>query len=63
LAGTRPDGFPPALLGNDGATVEWQDLPPESLPEQLRLHRPICWYCHVISKLRRERPALFAWTE
>lgn len=59
LGETRRGGFPPALLGPDGTTVESQELPPESLPAQLRARRPVCWYCHVASKLRRERPDLF----
>ena len=54
-----PGSLGPALLGPDGQTVESQDLAPESLPEQLRAHRPVCWYCHVAAKLRRERPDLF----
>jgi hypothetical protein len=63
LGGTRQDGYAPALLGLDGTTIESQDLPPESLPEQLRAHQPVCWYCHVASKLRRERPDLFPRTQ
>ena len=62
LEGTRPHGLAPALLYLDGTTVESQDLAPEELPEGLRLHRPVCWYCHVASKLRRERPDLFTRT-
>ena len=63
LEGARPPGFAPALLYPDGTTVESQDLAPEELPERLRRHRPVCWYCHVASKLRRERPDLFARAE
>ena len=60
LAEPGPGGFGPALLGRDGVTVAWQDLPPESLPEWLRTHRPVCWYCHVAEQFRRERPDLFS---
>jgi hypothetical protein len=60
LAEPGPGGFGPAGLGPEGTTVAWQDLPPESLPEWLRTHRPVCWYCHVAEQFRRERPDLFS---
>ncbi len=60
LGEPRPGGFGPALLGPDGTTVDWRDLPPASLPDQLRIRRPVCWYCHVTEQFRRERPDLFS---
>jgi len=63
LEGTRSHAFAPALLDLDGTTVESHDLALEELPERLRLHRPVCWYCHVASTLRRERPDLFTRAE
>jgi hypothetical protein len=46
----------PALLRPDGATVSWTDVKPETLPDLFATHRPVCWDCHVVQSLIRERP-------
>jgi hypothetical protein len=46
----------PALLSPDGVTVSWKDAKPESLPDLFSTHKPVCWDCHVIQSLVRERP-------
>jgi hypothetical protein len=46
----------PAVRTPDGLTVEWQDIRPETLPEVLATHSPICWDCHVSETFRRKRP-------
>ena len=51
--------YKPALLGADGITREWTEIPPESLPEVLATHRPACWNCHIAETFRRQRPDLF----
>jgi hypothetical protein len=48
----------PALLGPDGQTVQWTDVPPEWLPRIFRSHRPVCWNCHVAETFRRMHPEL-----
>jgi hypothetical protein len=48
----------PALMGPDRKTVEWQDLPPEKVPDALLTHLPVCWNCHIASTFRREHPEL-----
>jgi hypothetical protein len=51
--------FPAALLSADGSSIEWGSVALERLAEALRTHRPICWNCHVVGTLHRERPDLF----
>jgi hypothetical protein len=46
----------PALLAPDGVTVSWKDVKPETLPDLFSTHRPVCWDCHVVQSLIRERP-------
>jgi hypothetical protein len=58
LGRERLSQFQPALLGPEGTSVEWHDVPPQELRARLRTHHPICWYCHVVAGLRRERPDL-----
>jgi hypothetical protein len=47
--------FGPALLSRDGYTFERSVFRPEKLPQVLATHQPVCWYCHVVHTLRRER--------
>jgi hypothetical protein len=47
--------YPPALLGRNGVSVEYDSVPAESLLEALATSQPICWYCHVALALRREQ--------
>ncbi|HYB54184.1 MAG TPA: hypothetical protein VEG84_09980 [Thermoanaerobaculia bacterium] len=46
----------PALLAPDGVTVSWKDVKPEALPDLFSTHKPVCWDCHVVQSLIRERP-------
>jgi len=46
----------PALLAPDGMTVSWKDVKPENLPELFSTHKPVCWDCHVVQGVVRERP-------
>ncbi|HZT59988.1 MAG TPA: hypothetical protein VFA21_15365 [Pyrinomonadaceae bacterium] len=49
----------PALLRlEDHRTFEWQEIAPESLPEALATHLPVCWNCHVAESFRLEHPEL-----
>lgn len=47
-----------ALLGPDGTTREWSEVPPEGLPEALSTSRPVCWNCHIAETFRRRYPQL-----
>ena len=46
----------PALLSPDRVTVSWKDVKPETLPDLFATHKPVCWDCHVVQSLIRERP-------
>ena len=46
----------PALLAPDGVTISWTDVKPETLPDLFSTHKPVCWDCHVVQSLVRERP-------
>jgi hypothetical protein len=46
----------PALLAPDGMTVSWKDVKPETLPDLFSTHKPVCWDCHVVQGVVRERP-------
>ncbi len=46
----------PALLSPDGMTVSWKDVKPENLPDVFSTHKPVCWDCHVVQSVVRERP-------
>jgi len=48
----------PALLTPDRKTVEWNQIPPEKLPEVFQTYLPVCWSCHVAEKFRREHTDL-----
>ena len=48
----------PALMTNEGVTVEWSDFRPEALPEVLATHWPVCWDCHIAETFRRKYPKL-----
>lgn len=49
---------PPALLGNEGKTIQWNEVPAEKLQEVLGTHKPVCWNCHTAESFRREHPEL-----
>ena len=48
----------PALLGAEGITRSWKDVPPQALHEVLATHYPVCWNCHIAQTFRREHPDL-----
>lgn len=51
-------GRKPALLGADGVSVEWSEVPADKLPETLAAASPVCFACHTANKLVREHPEL-----
>ena len=48
----------PGLRAPDGHLAFWPDVPPETLPEVLRTHAPVCWDCTVVLKTAAEHPEL-----
>jgi hypothetical protein len=48
----------PALMGPGRKTVQWSELPPESLPQILETHKPVCWSCHIAETFWREHTEL-----
>ena len=48
----------PALMGPDHATLEWNDIRAEALPEVLTAYWPVCWNCHIAETFRRRYPFL-----
>ena len=49
----------PALLSPEKKTVQWNEIPPEKLPELFETHLPVCWSCHMAETFRREHPQRF----
>jgi hypothetical protein len=48
----------PALRAPDGRTFAWEELRPETIPELLSTHQPVCWNCHLAESFRRRFPQL-----
>lgn len=48
----------PALLREDETTVEWNQIPPEQLPQIFSTAKPVCWNCHIAETFRRLYPEL-----
>ncbi len=48
----------PALVGDEGKTVQWTDVAAQKLPDVLSTHQPVCWNCHIAETLLREHPGL-----
>lgn len=51
-------GSPPALLGSDKKSVEWQAIPAERIFESLDACVPVCFACHMTLTMVREHPEL-----
>jgi len=51
-------GHVPALLNPEKRTTYWDKVVPETLPEVLQTHSPVCWSCHIAETFRREHPNL-----
>ncbi len=48
----------PALLTPDRRTVEWDEVPPETLRQVLDTHQRVCWNCHIANSFRERFPGL-----
>lgn len=48
----------PAVLSAGNISVEWSEIPAERLQEVLSAGEPVCFACHMASKMVREHPEL-----
>jgi len=48
----------PALLSPEGKVVEWEAIHPESIPDALGTHQPVCTECKVVEPFRAEHTDL-----
>jgi hypothetical protein len=46
----------PALLGPDRSMVQWNEVPPENLPQIFRTYLPVCWNSFIAEEFRRKNP-------
>ena len=46
----------PALLGPDRSVVQWNEVPPENLPQIFQNYLPVCWNCYIAEEFRRKNP-------
>jgi hypothetical protein len=44
----------PALMDQEGKTIEWRDVEAEDLPRVLETDQPVCWNCHIMQSFVRE---------
>ncbi len=51
-------GAKPAVISADNISVEWSQIPAERLQEVLSAAQPVCFACHMASKMMREHPEL-----
>ena len=50
---------PPALIGPDKKTVQWNEVAAERLPEIFESYYPVCWSCHIAQTFRQKFPDRF----
>ena len=48
----------PALMDRQGKARPWPEVAPETLPDVLATHRPVCFDCYVAETFRKEHPEL-----
>jgi hypothetical protein len=48
----------PALLSRDRRLLEWDQVPPETVPAVLASHEPVCWNCYVAKTFHDQFPDL-----
>jgi hypothetical protein len=49
---------PPATIGPDRKTMQWNEVRAEKLPEIFERCLPVCWSCHIAETFRREHPEM-----
>jgi hypothetical protein len=58
IGSTVSETLPPALMGPDGISISWRDVPPERLPGLFETHYAVCANCHLADSFRRTHPEL-----
>ncbi len=48
----------PALLSPHGHIVEWNAIQPETIPDSLLTHKPVCAQCKIVETFRADHPEL-----
>ena len=48
----------PALMTADRVSLEWADIPAESLQQTLAIALPLCFGCHIVNTMVRKHPEL-----
>lgn len=48
----------PGVMDAAGRAQPWPEVPPDTLPEVLATHKPVCFDCYVAETFRREHPDL-----
>jgi len=48
----------PAVMDQHGQALPWPEVPPDTLPQVLATHRPVCFDCYVAETFRRQHPEL-----
>lgn len=48
----------PCILSPDRKILRWSEVRPESIPQFLETHAPVCWNCEVAESFRRQHPEL-----
>jgi hypothetical protein len=48
----------PGLLSPEHKTVQWWEVPAETVPSVLAAYQPVCWNCHIVNRLMTEHPEL-----
>ena len=46
----------PALLGPDRSVIQWNEVPPENLPQIFQNYLPVCWNCYIAEEFRHKNP-------
>jgi hypothetical protein len=58
MGAAQPALFTADKVSVDKVSVEWSDIPAERLQEVLSAAEPVCFACHMASKMMREHPEL-----
>jgi hypothetical protein len=44
----------PAVLSPERVAKQWNEIPPEKLPEVFQTHLPVCWNCFIAETYRKQ---------
>lgn len=58
MGGAQPALYTADQIPVNKVSVEWSDIPAEQLQQVLSTAEPVCFACHMASKMMREHPEL-----